>query len=299
MRDLGLQKKPDTGMRIKLKQVYGYAYFESRAAGLSAGCAAFEKYKWIKGGVKRMKKIMAAMLTLIMLLIPHLSLADAQTEQNTAQISVTGIAKVVVESDQAQVTFGVEIIEDDAQTAQAHANEVILAATTNICALGIDEKAIETDSISIYREYYYGKDDEESIKFNASTHLKVSLDDISLVGAVIDAGLSAKLNNLSGVTFSSSKHAEYYRQALSEAMQMARLKADIMAGAEGGSVGLLISAGEKYSSSMYSAANSTTMYMTQDVAAGEAEYDTATVINAGTIEISATVDATYEVVYGD
>ena len=245
------------------------------------------------------KKVMALMLTVALLLVPTLSMADAQTANGTAQISVTGIAKIVVEPDQAQITFGVEIIENDAQTAQAHANEVILAATTNICALGIDEKAIETDSISIYREYYYGDDDDEDIKFNASTQLKVSLDDISLAGAVVDAGLSAGLNNLNGIQFSSSKHAEYYRQALSEAMQAAHLKADIMAQAEGGTVGKLISASEEYSGSMYSAANSTTMYMAADAATGEADYDAATTVTAGEIEISATVDATYEMVYGD
>lgn len=244
-----------------------------------------------------MKKIIATVLASMMLAMPVMSMAESAVITPTAEIteqasviSVQGSASITVEPDQAELSFGAEFIEEDAQTAQGKVNDAINAAVEALKKLGIDEKAIQTDSISIYRQYDYSGDTPVVTGFSASTQLRVSLSDISLAGAVIDAGINAGLNNVNDITFSSSKQAEYYDQVLAEAVKSARHKAEIMAAAEGGAISRLISANEGYSGSMYSRTNSVQYSMVED-----ADYGS-TNISAGEIEIIANINATYEMV---
>lgn len=244
-----------------------------------------------------MKKIIATVLASMMLAMPVMSMAESAVITPTAEIteqasviSVQGSASITVEPDQAELSFGAEFIEEDAQTAQGKVNDAINAAVEALKKLGIDEKAIQTDSISIYRQYDYSGDTPVVTGFSASTQLRVSLSDISLAGEAIDAGIKAGLNNVNDITFSSSKQAEYYDQVLAEAVKSARHKAEIMAAAEGGAISRLISANEGYSGSMYSRTNSVQYSMVED-----ADYGS-TNISAGEIEITANINATYEMV---
>lgn len=244
-----------------------------------------------------MKKIIATVLASMMLAMPVMSMAEsavitptAEIAEQSSVISVQGSASITVEPDQAELSFGAEFIEEDAQTAQGKVNDAINAAVEALKKLGIDEKAIQTDSISIYRQYDYSGDTPVVTGFSASTQLRVSLGDISLAGAAIDAGINAGLNSVNDITFSSSKQAEYYDQVLAEAVKSARHKAEIMAAAEGGAISRLISANEGYSGSMYSRTNSVQYSMVED-----ADYGS-TNISAGEIEITANINATYEMV---
>ena len=228
-----------------------------------------------------MKKIIATVLASMMLAMPVMSMAESAVITPTAEIaeqasviSVQGSASITVEPDQAELSFGAEFIEEDAQTAQGKVNDAINAAVEALKKLGIDEKAIQTDSISIYRQYDYSGDTPVVTGFSASTQLRVSLSDISLAGEAIDAGLNA----------------EYYDQVLAEAVKSARHKAEIMAAAEGGTISRLISANEGYSGSMYARTNSVQYSMVED-----ADYGS-TNISAGEIEITANINATYEMV---
>lgn len=244
-----------------------------------------------------MKKIIATVLASMMLAMPVMSMAESAVITPTAEIteqasviSVQGSASITVEPDQAELSFGAEFIEEDAQTAQGKVNDAINAAVEALKKLGIDEKAIQTDSISIYRQYDYSGDTPVVTGFSASTQLRVSLSDISLAGAAIDAGINAGLNSVNDITFSSSKQAEYYDQVLAEAVKSARHKAEIMAAAEGGTISRLISANEGYSGSMYSRTNSVQYSVAEDAGYGS------TNISAGEIEITANINATYEMV---
>lgn len=244
-----------------------------------------------------MKKIIATVLASMMLAMPVMSMAEsavitptAEIAEQSSVISVQGSASITVEPDQAELSFGAEFIEEDAQTAQGKVNDAINAAVEALKKLGIDEKAIQTDRIRIYRQYDYSGDTPVVTGFSASTQLRVSLSDISLAGAAIDAGINAGLNNVNDITFYSSKQAEYYDQVLAEAVKSARHKAEIMASAEGGAISRLISANEGYSGSMYSRTDSVQYSMVED-----ADYGS-TNISAGEIEITANINATYEMV---
>ena len=235
-----------------------------------------------------MKKIIAIMTAALLMLMPALCLA--QGDDDHGKIEVSGYASMSVVPDLAEVTFGVEMTDKDAAQAQSRVNEVISAATEALAALDIPAEKIRTSSLSLYREYDYSGDSPVVIGFTASTSLTVSLDDISLTGPVIDAGLSAGANTLSGVSFASSRQAEYYDQALAAAMTNAQHKAEVLAQAAGCELAGLCSVSESYSNSMY-------------VTYAEAAYDKVsasgynapTQVSAGEVEITANVSAVFDV----
>ena len=179
--------------------------------------------------------------------------------------------------------------EDDAQTAQTKANENINAAVDAIKALGIEATDIQTDSISIRRAYSYTDGEEKEIGFTASTQLNINVRDLTQAGEIIDAGISAGLNTIDGVTLMSSRQAELYNQALEQAYQNAHAKAELLAKAASTELRGPISIDEESNSYSYvTRANAT---FTEDSVSGSGS----TSISAGQIEISAALSATFAI----
>ena len=94
-----------------------------------------------------MKKIIATVLASMMLAMPVMSMAEsavitptAEITEQSSVISVQGSASITVEPDQAELSFGAEFIEEDAQTAQGKVNDAINAAVEALKKLGIDKK---------------------------------------------------------------------------------------------------------------------------------------------------------------
>lgn len=233
-----------------------------------------------------MKNLLAIIMAMMLMLVPTLCLAEEAPD--AGQISVQGCASVRVTPDLANVTLGVEITDDDASTAQGRVNEIVDAAIQAIKALGVEDSAIQTSSMSIYREYDYSGDSPKVVGFTASTRLTTALSDIELAGAVIDAGLGAGANTLSSISFASSRQAECYDQALAAAMTNALHKAEILAQAAGGSIAGIASVSEEYSSGMYVARGESF-----DTANVQLTSENSTEISAGEIEISANITAVF------
>ncbi len=239
--------------------------------------------------MKKLVILLALALTLALSALPALAEADTQTAAPAGTIEVYGRASVLVEPDRAIITFGVELTEADAQTAQTKANENINAAVDAIKALGIEATDIQTDSISIRRAYSYTDGEEKEIGFTASTQLNINVRDLTQAGEIIDAGISAGLNTIDGVTLMSSRQAELYNQALEQAYQNAHAKAELLAKAASTELRGPISIDEESNSYSYvTRANAT---FTEDSVSGSGS----TSISAGQIEISAALSATFAI----
>ena len=234
-----------------------------------------------------MKRLLIAILAIAIVLMPTFAFAAEETQST---ITTTGYATVTVEPDQAQVMFGVELYEDDAQTAQANVNTIIAAATEAIKAVGIEESKIKTQSINIYREYDYSGDQRRELGFHASTSLTVDISDIALTGAVIDAGLNAGLNNINYVNFSTSKETECYNEALAQATKNAIAKGQLLADAAEVEIAGIANITEGYSNSIYAkTTNSRSVGAMYDLAAESDE----TSVSGGELTISAQVTASF------
>jgi len=148
---------------------------------------------------------------------------------------VTGTAQVLAAPDQATVRLGIVRQSPNAQTAQEQVNAVAQEILTSIRRVGIPDQQIQTSRLILSPVYAPrtpdSRDAPKIVAYNATNSVAVRIDNLSLVGAVIDAGLKAGANQLEGVQFGLRNDLPAREQALKEAVNEARSKAEVMAGA--------------------------------------------------------------------
>ena len=189
-----------------------------------------------------MKRFTAACLTILGLALPFRSIAQESKPlpssvelQHPPTLSVVGNGKVAAKPDHATVRLGAQINRKTATEAQAAVNEIMNKALAEIKALGIPEKAIRTSSLNLYpihdqqRPSRNSDDQPGIIGYSASNTVQVSLDNLDLIGKVIDAGMKTGVNRLEGVSFELRNDTEQRRSALVLAINEARAKASAMA----------------------------------------------------------------------
>lgn len=156
---------------------------------------------------------------------------------------------------------------------------------------GVDESGIQTSSINVWPEYALrdtGKPEVTSYK--AETTITISGVEIDRIGDVVNSSIAAGINGVNGVQFRFSKYAETYREALAEAINAAREKAEVMAKAADCELGRVISINEGYENDF----NSFSKF------ANSVSFDSATndedvseEVMAGEVEVSASVDVSF------
>ena len=194
---------------------------------------------------KKIQKIMvrcsrvSAILVLSLLLLPPGGVVQAEPVNSAlSTLTVSGNGEVAVSPDRAYVRLGAVVQTVEAADAQKRINQVMQGVLQGITKLGISEKNIQTTGLSLSPVYTrperkQGGDAEAPriAGYRASNTVKVQVDDLSLVGAVIDAGIGAGANQLQGISFDTSQADKYRREALQLAAKEARAKADAIAAA--------------------------------------------------------------------
>ena len=188
----------------------------------------------------------ALLLTLVATVGP--GLVRAQTPTAEPVLRVQGAAEIRVAPDLAVVRLGVA---EEAQTAREAQSAVNLAAGAILDAVrgvGIEERHVQTVRLVLSPVYSPRRpgDREEPriIGYRASNTVSVRVEDLGLVGQVIDAALDAGANQLEGVSFGLQDDQAVRQQALRQAIAEARGKADAMADALGVELGAIISVTE-------------------------------------------------------
>lgn len=141
-------------------------------------------------------------------------------------ITVSGQGAVQVTPDQAALTVGVQTRADTAQAASSDNATKMTAVINAIEALGIPAKNITTSQLSIYF-------DTEKSQYVVSNNVTVTIDDISIVGKVLDAAVTAGANASYDLNFGLKDPTAANTQALKAAVANARQRADTIAGSLG------------------------------------------------------------------
>jgi hypothetical protein len=150
-------------------------------------------------------------------------------------IIVSGNAQLLVAPDEATVRLGVVRQATTAQTAQEQANAVVQEILSSIGKVGIPANQIQTARLVLTPVYAPRNPDSRDapriVAYNATNSVSVRVSNLSLVGGVIDAGLKAGANQLEGVQFGLRNDTASREEALKQAVQEARSKAQVMADA--------------------------------------------------------------------
>jgi len=162
-------------------------------------------------------------------------------------ILVTGNAEVSAAPDQAVARFGMTAQNSRASVAQNKVNEVIQKTIDAIQKAGVKRQSIHTASISltpIYSDKLLSSGGSKISGFRADNTIEVTIDDLKLIGEVIDAAINAGANEVQGVYFRLKDDRAQRHNALAQASQEAKAKAETIAKALGVPLGNAIEADE-------------------------------------------------------
>jgi hypothetical protein len=117
--------------------------------------------------------------------------------------------------------------------------------------MGIAEEKIRTSDLSLWPVYDQPQPDDRGmmrppniVGYQASNVISVELEDLTKIGAVIDASVAAGANQLQGVEFGLRNDLRARSEALRRAVAAARTKADVLAQAAELQLGPLVELNE-------------------------------------------------------
>ena len=169
------------------------------------------------------------------------SCMTAQAEDSRRSITTTGNGVVIAQNNRAVMYLAVETMSPDAkQAAQDNAN-IMTKVKHAVIGAGAAPDKIETDNYTMYPVYEYDKGKVKSRKYEVNNRMKVVVEDLTKAGAVMDAAISAGANRIENIMFTVRNPGKYKDDALREAAQDARRKADIIAASLGKTVTNIIS----------------------------------------------------------
>jgi uncharacterized protein YggE len=176
-------------------------------------------------------------------------ISAAQTTTTTTRkpyVRAQGEATMSVRPDEAKVNVAVVT---EAATAQAaaddNANKTSAVFTALRSLLGAQAQ-IETVSYSVQPRYEYPRDGGQPtlVGYTATSVTEVTLNNLALVGRVIDTAIQAGANRVDGLRFQLHDEEPVRLQALTEAGKKARARAQAIATGVGARLGAIIAAEE-------------------------------------------------------
>lgn len=205
------------------------------------------------------------------------------TNQKTLQ--VTGVGTVSGPPDRAILSLAVQTQASSASQATGDNAATMSKVMAALISIGIATDSIETLSYTLSPIYENNPNQSTSTKiigYNARNAIQVTTQDFSAVGKAIDAAVSAGANEVQGITFtfSSTTLAKLQEQALGLAVQDANRQAHATASSLGVNLVGPISV--------------TPGYLLQPSTQRYAMPSQTTPIQSGTLEVSATVQVTYQ-----
>ena len=212
---------------------------------------------------------------------------------------VSGTAEIRVKPDRVTMTLGVHERSQNLNEANRKMSEVINAIIDFCKQNHIDESNIQTAYIQIHPQYRYSEIGlSQQQYFIVQQSLTVTLEDVDQYNQVIYGLLNLGVNTVENVHFWSSEAAAYRNQARLNAVEAAKEKAVLLAGAAGIRLGPIVNVAEDsnlmgvYRSPHAMSANSS-LAMHQEGFGGSGADNAVSV--AGMVSVHATVRLTYQV----
>lgn len=144
-------------------------------------------------------------------------------------IKVKGEGEIAVQPDTASVNLGVVTESKELIGAQQQNSIVGNKVIDSLIALGIDRNQIQTFDYRIEPDYDYDQGKQIFRGYKVTHILEVKIDDLSIIGNVVDTAVQNGANYVANVQFTTRYKDSYYQQALVMALNNASSKAKTIA----------------------------------------------------------------------
>lgn len=167
--------------------------------------------------------------------------AAAQVAADAPPVIVTrGAGAIKRAPDQAWVSIAAETRAATPAEAQRLAAEAMISVQKSLAGAKLPTDAIKTTGYSLQPDMDYSGGRQRVRGYIARNQIEVRVDDLSRVGAVIDAAGSGGATSMAGLRFDLKDRAAVEREALTLAVQNALARARAMATGAGVSLGPII-----------------------------------------------------------
>lgn len=225
------------------------------------------------------------------LMIVMMMCATTFAEEKLPIIIVSGEGIVEATPDRATISVGVVTRAKNPSEVQSANAKAATSVINSIVALGIERKNISTGNYNfnpVYRHTDNGKKILEG--YEASNSVTIIVDNLNLVGKIIDSALNHGANRVDSLSFGLRNKNAYQDEALRLAVLDAKRKAEICAAALGKNIvgvrNVSINSSQVSTPRNYKMARSMAM---EDAA----EFETP--IESGTLTCSASVHVEFEI----
>ena len=205
---------------------------------------------------------------------------------STGTIVVSGTGRVAVQPDVADLRLGVTVAKPTVEAARGEAAATLDAILRAVDGAGVARADVRTAMLSVQPRYDY-RDGRAPVLtgYEIANVVEVSVRDLSALGDVIDATLTAGATSMDALSFRLADPRPAEREARRQAMAEARSRADVLAEAAGVTV-----------QGVSDIIEGQPMRPPGPVAKAERmalAADAGTPVEAGTLEVAVTVSVTY------
>lgn len=228
-----------------------------------------------------------AALLLCLMLVPATCLGAASEAR---VIQVEGRGMVAGAPDQAVIHIGVVSSAPTAHEAEQKNARAARQIQERLLSMGVGKEKINTSRFTFYPVYREDKGRQHEIAaYTVDNTVDVTIEDLKLVGDVIDSSIEAGANTIHSISFQIKNDKQLKKAALEYAVADAREKAGIIAGALGRRIVGVIRAEEGAGGAR--AIN----YAYSELKRSAGQMDAATPVAPGSIDVSASVSVAFEI----
>ena len=170
-----------------------------------------------------MRKFTLVSMIMALCILFSCSLVQAQ-EMRT--IAVDGSSTIKVAPNKATVSISITKNSKEAANKNAAVMNKIQSA---LLGLTITEENIQTTNYSLYPIYDAKSNSREITGYSVTNEISVNIDNIALVGIVIDTAINSGASNVDSIEFGLKDSQQYKEKALREAILDAKRKAEVVA----------------------------------------------------------------------
>ena len=230
------------------------------------------------------------LFSLTLLIVMMIYATTFAEELKPPTISVSGEGIVEAQPDRATISVGVVTRDKNPSVVQAANAKAATSVINSIVALGIERKNISTGNYNFNPTYRHDNGRSEIDGYEATNSVTIIVDDLNLVGKIIDAALSHGANRVDSLNFGLRDKTACQDKALKLAILDAKRKAEVAANTLGKRIVGVYSVSINHSSIEAPRNYKMARSMAMDEAAG---FETP--IESGTLHCSANVHIEFEI----
>ncbi|MBT7788651.1 MAG: SIMPL domain-containing protein [Calditrichaeota bacterium] len=192
---------------------------------------------------------MQKILPILIVVVFCMALPALSKDYEERRIVVTGSAEIVVPADNVTFSFTTRFESDDIDEAIRNVRGQAETISNDLINLKLTKNNLSTGNFNS-GQIHYRKEDryKEKPEFYASLTIIVDMDNLDLLEPAIVAVSKRRPNDVSNVNYNLKNFEEHKLQALAKALEMAKVKADILAEGSGVKVGKVLYVDENKSS---------------------------------------------------